>query len=291
MFDVWLRAAIQRSIHFSRCGSSRPGPETLRLVSLALSCCGLIRFAAAQASVQVRATDGAEMVFVPAGSFAMGTSHGYPCEGPVHKVTLGAFYIDRYEVTNSQYMKFVRATGHALPPFIRRRKYRHPLMPVVGVSWNDAVAYCKWAKASLPTEAEWERAAKGLSSRIYPWGDAKAPFTCNAFDWRGAHNRLMLVGSFPAGASPCGALDMAGNVMEWCADWYSADYYRVSPKVNPQGPPKGTHRVVRGGGWTPYDYRIRVTDRDGLLSSSKGRSLGFRCVVRLEVRQQGEAKP
>lgn len=233
--------------------------------------------------------DGVQMALIPAGEFLMGTpipegQGGEFDEYPQHSVYLDAFYIDKYEVTNAQYQKFMETTGHAAPAYWNDDKFNKPNQPVVGVSWFDAEAYCKWANKRLPTEAEWEKAARGTDGRKYPWGH-EAP---NAEGmWRANHNPgdktadgfeyTAPVGSFPAGASSYGVMDMAGNVWEWVADWYRGNYYKDSPKNNPKGPNSGLVRGLRGGSWDNSSYVIRAALRYRYVPDNNGsNNVGFR---------------
>jgi formylglycine-generating enzyme required for sulfatase activity len=218
--------------------------------------------------------DGAEMVLVPAGEFTMG-SNEYDDEKPPRRVYLDAFHIDKYEVTNAQYRRFIQATRRAAPSYEYDARFNGVTQPVVGVSWHDAAAYCGWAGKRLPTEAEWEKAARGTDGRKYPWGEAWDASRANADDSK--LGRTTPVGSYPSGASPYGVHDMAGNVFEWVADWYAADYYQRSPERNPQGPDSGQSRVVRGGSWLISPIILRASVR---ISSSPGNRynyVGFRC--------------
>jgi formylglycine-generating enzyme required for sulfatase activity len=201
-----------------------------------------------------------ELVLVPAGRFLMGSPGGQGCddEHPGHEVHLEAYYIGKYQVTNARFAEFVKKTGYRAQGdwqvFYFQGTENHP---VVRVSWFDAEAYCRWAGLRLPTEAEWEKAARGTDGRKYPWGDAWDETRLNWYQGPGLpgmvkiyRERGMLpVGSFPGGASPWGCLDMAGNASEWCGDWYEKKYYRRSPASNPQGPERGRYRVLRGGAW------------------------------------------
>jgi formylglycine-generating enzyme required for sulfatase activity len=221
--------------------------------------------------------DGAEMVLVPAGEFTMG-SNEYDDEKPPRRVYLDAFHIDKYEVTNAQYRRFVQATNRAAPSWYwNDPKFNGSTQPVVGVSWHDAAAYCGWAGKRLPTEAEWEKAARGTDGRKYPWGEAWDASRANSDDSK--LGRTAPVGSYATGASPYGAQGMAGNVWEWVADWYAADYYQRSPERNPKGPESGQYRVVRGGSWVSAPLNLRASGRLNLSTSpdARGYYVGFRC--------------
>ncbi len=207
-----------------------------------------------------------EMTLIPAGEFIMGTdgANDNPNQKPKHRVFLNTYRIAKYEVTNEQYIAFFMDGGYKKKElwtadgwqFVQENEVTHPAgwkvrgfedlrKPVVGVSWHEADAFAKWIGMRLPTEAEWEKAARGTDGRLYPWG--------NEFDatrvFYKAIARPLKVGSFPKGASPYGILDMAGNLWEWVADWYDEDYYGKSPAKAPKGPDTGELKVARGGGW------------------------------------------
>ena len=227
--------------------------------------------------------DGKTMVLVPAGEFLMGSTDADTDadsdEKPQHKVYLDAFYIDQTEVTNAEYKRFVDATGHRAPDHWTNGQIPAGLEnhPVVYVSWEDANAYAQWAGKRLPTEAEWEKAARGTDGRIYPWGNTWDSAKCNSGD--GGPGKTTPVGSYPAGASPYGALDLAGNVWEWCADWYGEGYYQTSPANNPRGPDSGSYRVLRGGSWIINRGDIRAADRLRFDPGLRDYNLGFRCCL------------
>jgi formylglycine-generating enzyme len=233
----------------------------------------------------VNPIDGAEMVAIPPGEFRMGSAKGDEDEKPVHPVKLKGFRIYKTEVTNAQYATFLAATGHREPLFWKEERFNPPKQPVVGVDWNDAVAYCRWANARLPTEAEWEYAARGTDGRELPWGDegrsrrgggdrtAKRAVMDEPFN----SGKPEAVGSCPDGASPFGVLDMAGNVWEWCADWYDRAYYAHSPLEDPPGPAGGRQRVLRGGSWA-YPSNVRAAYRFPERPTFRVSYAGFRCV-------------
>jgi formylglycine-generating enzyme required for sulfatase activity len=310
--------------------------------------------------------DKVEMILIPAGEFLMGSTKEevrdteekwglkeglLEPETPQHIVYVDAFYIDKYEITNAQYQKFVVETGHRVPAVPTKEEVTAAIKselkelgrgeeeispaqinatvqehirnlnawawknrtyppgkanhPVVLVNWYDAQAYAKWAGKRLPTEAEWEKAARGVEARFYPWGNDWDLTRCNSAErialrplltlqeslqwfydeWRNlepaerAKNTTVSVGSYPKGKSPYGIHDMAGNVFEWCADWYDKDYYSYSPKRNPQGAKNGTTRVLRGGSWNYPGFKLRSTYRNKHAPQIGGSPNGFRCVM------------
>ncbi|MDH4083408.1 MAG: formylglycine-generating enzyme family protein [Nitrospira sp.] len=260
------------------------------------------------------------MVLIPPGEFTMGTpegSDGFPDEHPERHVYLSGFLMDRFEVTNQAYATFVQATGHRAPENSNQAATlwanNQPLPgierhPVVNVSWDDAAAYCRWVGKRLPTEAEWEKAARGTDGRRYPWGNEwdftmansasywaqrTIEFTSGA-DWdafwvKGDGARLakekgiqgevltMPMDSFPQSVSPYGLFDMAGNVAEWVQDWYDPNYYRQALLSDPPGPSRGAIKAMRGGSWLKPARSLRTSDRDWGTMDSRPSGTGFRC--------------
>lgn len=233
-------------------------------------------------STMISKKDGMVMVFVPAGEFTMGSDTGDSDERPERQVYLDSFWIDQTEITNGMYARCVEANQCKSPSLrsnTRSSYFGNPdydNYPVVHVNWEMAKIYCEWAERKLPTEAEWEKAARGTDGRIYPWGN-ESP---NSFllNYNRKIDDTMSVGSYPDGESPFGALDMAGNVWEWVADFYSEFYYYDSPLVNPTGPTTGDLRVLRGGSWYDPKSNIRSSNRSGYdYYYTQFASMGFRC--------------
>lgn len=261
-----------------------------------------------------------DMVLIPSGEFLMGSPAGsdaLPDEQPQRSIFVSSIFLDRHEVTNEEYHAFVSAANHRMPennnaastlwsnrtpmPGIERH-------PVVNVSWIDAVAYCQWKGKRLPTEAEWEKAARGTDGRRYPWGNQWDILLANSAsywagrtvefdsgaDWdafwvkgegakiakeKGLNGEVltMPVGSFPEAMSPYGVVDMAGNVAEWVQDWYDPNYYRSAPLTNPTGPERGAIKSMRGGSWLKPAVSLRTSDRDWGTMDSRPSGTGFRC--------------
>jgi sulfatase modifying factor 1 len=233
------------------------------------------------------------MVHVSAGEFIMGNDAGDPDQRPQRRVYLDAFEIDKYEVTNVQYRRFIQATSREAPQIWPGRYVQftgsaisldwqagtYPVgqatYPVVMVNREDAATYCAWAGKRLPTEAEWEKAARGTDGRTYPWGNTWDASKANTGETGIGHPQA--VGSYPTGASPYEALDMLGNVWEWVADWYGRDYYSQAPDRNPQGPSVGWGSVQRGGSWHSSRQHVSTTFRNMTHCYAPNYRVGFRC--------------
>ena len=226
------------------------------------------------------------MAFVPAGSFTMGRTRETPDDKtnmrpmilrddrPAHKVTIDEFRMDTHEVTQAQYAEFVSKTGHRKPYHwldgkLPAGKENHPIH---NVDWEDANAYCKWAGKRLPTEAEWERAARGsLEGQDYPWGDKITPADARFNTAEGPGP----VGSYKPNAF--GLYDMAGSVSEWCSDWFERTYYETSPDKNPKGPEAGKYKIIRGWSWSDGPRRVTVFFRNWVRPNQTTPNVGFRC--------------
>jgi formylglycine-generating enzyme required for sulfatase activity len=241
----------------------------------------------AAGEINISPLDGMEMVYVPAGPFLMGASMDEPFatnnEKPQSWIYLDAFWIDRTEVTNAMYAGCV-AANHCPPVSQTRSKTRfgyfndpaYANYPVVNVSWQNAQSYCAWAGRRLPSEAEWEKAARGEDGRLYPWGNER-PFS-SLLNYDNKIGDTTPVGSFPEGASPYGVLDLAGNVREWVSDWYGNNYYTIMPVINPSGPADGEYRILRGGSWFSSEGAVRTAARLWNYPELVSDSNGFRCV-------------
>lgn len=220
----------------------------------------------------INGKDGSVLVAIPSGDFIMGGDDCGPSEKPIHKVYLAKYSIGKYEVTVGQYRKFCKATGKTMakqPTWNTRDDH-----PVVNVSWKDAKAYCDWAGLRLPTEAEWEKAARGTDGRKYPWGDDLSRGDCNSAGGSDGYEETAPVGSFTTSASPYGCLDMIGNVWEWCNDWYGE--YDSKQSKDPKGPTSGERRIARGGSAINDYFYCRTYFREADEPSFHDNYTGFR---------------
>ncbi len=217
------------------------------------------------------------MVVIPGGWFLMGEDAGRRSHQPQRRVYLDAYAIDCTEVTNAAFGVFAAETGYQAIGWNARLAEEHGAEPVTGVLWRDANAYCRWMGKRLPTEAEWERAARGIDGRRYPWGDAWDSGLANTAE--GGYGRVQPVGSYPEGASPDGLLDVAGNAAEWVADTFDHNYYTYAPDHNPSGPDLVTDHVLRGGSWASPPEHAQTFFRDSSHSVRPNPRVGFRCAV------------
>ncbi len=229
--------------------------------------------------------DPVEMIEIPAGNFLMGSlsGEGRADERPQRKVYLDEFSIDVEEVTNKRYLNFIHRTGRKEPPNpygegLLSQQREVALMPVVQVTWYDAVDYCRWAGKRLPTEAEWEKAARGENGSIFPWGSESPRTRPVNFErnWEGTKT-LFPVGTRPDTSSPYGVHDLAGNAREWVKDWYEPTYFANAPNQNPQGPNTGILKVIKGGSWHSFKADIRAASRGKGGFALKTDGIGFRC--------------
>jgi formylglycine-generating enzyme required for sulfatase activity len=248
---------------------------------------------------KIRGSDGIEMVFIPGGTFIMGSikDQGDEDESPQHEVFVNGYYIDVHEVTNREYKKFVDATGHRVPfvdaEWAAPYNWTHGTYPegrgdypVVLVSWDDAKAYADYVGERLPTEAEWEKAARGgLVAKSYPWGEGVDETVANYHVSDTAKEDLRPVMSYPPNSF--GLYDMAGNVWEWCSDWYDYTIYREKETQNLRGSEKGYYRVYRGGSWINPARFLRCAERGKNLPETRSYVIGFRCVKSVQDTNNG----
>jgi formylglycine-generating enzyme required for sulfatase activity len=232
------------------------------------------------------------MLLIPEGEFLRGSEHGLPDARPLRPIYLSGFWIDQFEVTNDQYRQCVQAEVCSIPK--DQEVFDDAELgtyPVSNVTWFQARTYCHWKGQRLPTEAEWEKAARGIDGRRYPWGDeaALAHALLKTNDPDRKRHGIFPVGSLPDTASPYGVGDLAGNVWEWVRDWYAEDYYAMASTRNPQGPIHGTFRVLRGGDWSQSPLELQTTYRGWDEMTYWGPMLGFRCAA--DVNGSGLARP
>lgn len=247
-----------------------------------LACAQIERLKKLKKDMELQVAD-TPMVEIPAGEFVMGFdgTQALEDERPAHRVWLDGYSMDQYEVTTAQYAAFLAAQPRPAPwQWESVNLALHGDRPVIGVDWHDADAYCRWKGKRLPTEAEWEKAARGTDGRLYPWGnhvptDKLANFALGA---RFSYSQvLMPVQSHEAGKSPYGLFHMAGNVWEWVSDWYGANYYEHSPEKNPTGPEQGQFKVLRGGSWSDLPKYLLTYGRFKLPPETRNSYTGFRC--------------
>jgi|TARA_B110000263_G_C15270444_1_gene493213 iron(II)-dependent oxidoreductase len=201
--------------------------------------------------------------------------HALGPENPAHNVYIDSFYIDIFEVTNSSYMEFSKATESRKPLFWKNPDFNQHKQPVVGITWKEAQSYCKWRGGRLPTEAEWEKASRGKRPISYPWGN-EVPDN-SKINFNHILNKTAPVGSYDKGISDYGIHDLSGNVSEWTYDWHLPEYYIFSTKMNPTGPKKGIYKVIRGGNWRNKTADVNMTYRNATVPSIRNKTLGFRC--------------
>jgi len=238
--------------------------------------------------------EGREMVQIPEGPFTMGSSEGDPDETPERQVYLKSYYIDKKEVTQAEYEQFLKMTKRRRPGFPvfedDQSKILKPELPAIGVSWQDAEAYCKWAGKRLPTEAEWEKAGRGEGRRRYAWGDEFAPGYANVDGKEDGYQYLAPPGALEAGRSPYGVYDMTGNVSEWVADSYDEAYYKKAPYRDPSGPEDKDLKVIRGGSWRETAHNARLSKRFQAKMWRTDSTIGIRCAHDAEEAKRGPSR-
>ncbi|HAF60994.1 MAG TPA: hypothetical protein DCK95_01550 [Anaerolineaceae bacterium] len=254
-----------------------------RIICTTTICMVMLGLSVVQCTV-LRASDGMKLIYVPEGESWVGSGewdHEFNLdETPEHKVYLDAFWLYKTEVTNAMYAECVTAGSCGQPSSEETNpRFRDPVYadyPVVYVSWQDATDYCTWVGGRLPTEAEWEKAARGTGRAKYPWENGPSEENVNAANSVGDTTP---VDAYPKGASPYGVLDMAGNVREWVFDWYDENYYSAAPYENPMGPATGVDKVLKGGSYYDNYEHTRIADRLHHQPESGGVNRGFRCVI------------
>jgi formylglycine-generating enzyme len=225
------------------------------------------------------------MIVVPKGEFIMGTFEGAFDEKPPRSVFLDTYQINQYEVTQYYYAEFVKATGHRSPlsRYVKNiESLNHPNQPAVYVSWEDAESYCRWRGERLPTEAEWEKAARGMRGSVWPWSNELKPIFANFMGDEDRGIYTMIVGSYEKDKSPFGLYDMAGNAREWVHDWYEEQYYQHAPSRNPMGPDRGDMKTMRGSSWNDSPLAGRTTARMKMFPDYRDTTVGFRCAKTLD---------
>ena len=276
-----------------------------------LMSCFFYSLALAEPKIKKSLSDGAFLVLVPTGSFVIGSNNGDNDEKPKRKIYVNSFWIDQHELSASRFARFVIQTRYKTTAekkgwswvwdstlkkgrgWWKKEKgaswknpkgsssdwKKIPDQPVSQVTWFDANSYCSWAGREMPTEAQWERAARGDDERIFPWGNQRDPRNANLKGKKDGYSGVSPVGSFPKGASVFGVLDMSGNVWEWVADWYASTHYQSIKLKNPLGPLKGKKKVIRGASWGSKLSWSRVSNRYSRNRNYRNNKIGFRCVL------------
>ena len=255
---------------------------TTTMALLGLASCTSFGFPQSNGKAPTSMRGTGQMIKIHAGDFSMGESQGEPHEYPIHSVSLSAYWIDRYEVRNADYAKCVDAGVCRRSAQMSDPLFAGPNHPVVGISYFDAAKYCHWVGKKLPTEAQWERAARGEEGRRYPFSGAYNAEKANLRGASDGYEKTAPVDKFPKGCTPEGVCDLTGNASEWVRDWFSPTYYKNSPARDPLGPSNSTRlRVLRGGSWSSNKYQARATARDSLDPAYSSSSVGFRCAKSL----------
>ena len=255
-----------------------PAPAAWLLLGAGLASSGCYQHARRDAPAAPPPKLSADMVSIPPATFTQGDINGEPDEYPERQVTVGAYKLQRMEVTNAEYRACVEARACDPGDYAEDEVLGKDDHPVVGVSWEDARNYCVWIGRRLPSEAEWEHAARGPDLRKWPWEGRFEPQRANTKSADDFHPMTAPVSAYPDGASPYGVLNLAGNVAEWVADYYDPTFYRgTEAERNPEGPDRGRERVVRGGSFADTAYLVRVSARRGKLPTDVDNTIGFRC--------------
>ena len=256
----------------------RPRRVTLVAAIAALPVFGCYGHTRWDGPAPVPSVAGNEMIQIPEGRFTRGDLNGEPAEYPEHQVDMHSFLIDRYEVSNRSYRLCVRAGACDVTPYLEHPELGQPDHPVVGVSWDDARRFCQWVGRRLPTEAEWEYAARGSDGRRFPWNGPFDPRRANTDRNEDAYATTAPIGELGAGDSPFGVRNMAGNAAEWVQDFFDPVYYRRTfDKPDPRGPRRGHERVVRGGSYRDSPYLVRVAARRAQIPTDIDNTVGVRC--------------
>ena len=286
--SVILGVTLMLAVILTSCGS--PTPEVVTVVvtatqapateiptALPTQTLAPVTLGGPQGGETIKWIDGSTLVYIPAGTFTM----GYGGDAPVHSVSLDGYWIHQTKVTNDMFNLCVKAGACTSP----NQELGGPVFtnpgfssnPVVGVTWDQAQAYCSWIQGSLPTEAQWEKAARGANGNLYPWGNSNP--TCDLLNFSNCYGRTTNVKTYEAGKSPFGVFDMSGNVFEWVYDWYDAAYYASSPADNPTGPQTGQYRSIRGSSFETSEEQVDPAIRRFNEPTDSGRDIGFRCAV------------